>query len=225
MLFQRTASMRALPVPVAGGNVEMLQDHINVRTDDDFALVVAWLTAALRDRGPYPVLSIAGEPGSAKSTLATRCRALVDPAGAALRTVPRNEQDMWVGAANSAVVALDSYWDEPRTLDAELRTALLSHTDKSTTHQLQGVHGGRENVSLYLWLDSESQMFDAELVFWSDQLFPEPDDESTCLQTFEQYVDLAEKIRSLSAGSQCVISASETGDPRDDRGKPWTCWW
>ena len=72
------------------------------------------------------------------------------------------------------LVALNSYWDEPRPLNAELRSALLSHTDKSTMHQLRGLHGERENVALYLWLDSESQTFDAELVFWSDQLFPQP---------------------------------------------------
>ena len=85
--------------------------------------------------------------------------------------------------------------------------------------------GSPENVALNPWLDSESQTFDAELVLWSDQLFPQPDDESACRQTFQRYVNLAEKIRSLSQGSECVISASETGDPRDDRGKQWTCWW
>jgi len=123
------------------------------------------------------------------------------------------------------LVALNSYWDEPRPLTGELRRELLSHTDKSTIHQLQGFHGERENVSLYLWLDSESRTFDAEVVFWSDQLFPQPDDDSACVQTFQQYIDLAERIRALSPGSECVLSASEAGDPREGRGKPWTCWW
>ncbi len=122
------------------------------------------------------------------------------------------------------VVALDSHWDKPRSLNAELRTALLSRSDESTTPHLRGVHEGA-SVALYLWLHAKLQTFDVELVFWSDQLFPQPDDESACLQTFAQYVDLAERIRSLSAMSHCVLSASETGDPRDDRGKLWTCWW
>jgi hypothetical protein len=123
------------------------------------------------------------------------------------------------------LVALDNYWDEPRPLTPELRSKLLSHTDKTTTHQLRGVRGERENVSLFLWLDSESRTLDAELVFWSDQLFPQPNDESACLRTFEKYVAIAEKIRSISPSSQCVISTKETGDPRADRGKPWTCSW
>jgi len=123
------------------------------------------------------------------------------------------------------LVGLNNYWDEPRPLTAELRSQLLSHTDKSTTHQLRGAHAGRENVSLFLWLDYDSRTLDAELVFWSDQLFPQPDDDSACIQSFQPYIDLAERIRERSPASECVVSASETGDPRDDRDKPWTCWW
>jgi hypothetical protein len=123
------------------------------------------------------------------------------------------------------LLTLDNYWDEPRPLTAEMRSQLLSHTDKSTTHQLRGVHAGRENVSLFLWLDSNSRTFDAELVFWSDQLFPQPDQDGACIQTLQPYIHLAERIREHSPASECVLSASETGDPRDDRNKPWTCWW
>jgi hypothetical protein len=61
--FRRAPGMRALPLPVAGGSVEGLRKLLNV-TDADLILVVAWLLAALRDRGPYPVLVLAGEQGS-----------------------------------------------------------------------------------------------------------------------------------------------------------------
>jgi hypothetical protein len=46
--------MRALPVPVEGGSVDELRAFLNVKTDADFVLVVAWELAALRDCGPYP---------------------------------------------------------------------------------------------------------------------------------------------------------------------------
>ena len=36
--------------------------------DDQWALLVAWLVAALRPSGPYPVLALLGEQGTAKST-------------------------------------------------------------------------------------------------------------------------------------------------------------
>ena len=110
-------------------------------------------------------------------------------------------------------------------LTPDLRAALLSHSGKSTSHQLRGLRAGRENLAIFLWLDSDSETFDAELVFWADQLFPHPDDESACLDTFRQYFSLAESIRSVSPSSECVLSAIETGDPRDDREKPWTYWW
>jgi hypothetical protein len=61
---------------------------------------------------------------------------------------------------------------------------------------------------VFLWLDSDSQIFDAELVFWSDQLFPQPDDESACLRTFGQYLALAESIRSSLPPDACTAGTS-----------------
>jgi len=127
--------------------------------------------------------------------------------------------------SDSAVIALDNYADSPRPRTPDLRALLLSHAGKSTWHQLRGLRAGRENLSMFLWLDSDSQAFDAELVFWSDQLFPKPDDDSACLETFREYLALAESIRSYSPSSECVLSASESGDPRADRDKSWTYWW
>ena len=127
--------------------------------------------------------------------------------------------------SDPVVVTLDDYTDEARPLTPEMRSALLTPTKGNTSHQLQGLRAGRENLSMFLRLDSKSQMFDAELVFWADQLFPDPNNDSECLTTLEQYLEIAASIRSVSPGSECVISGSETGDPRDDRDKPWTYWW
>jgi hypothetical protein len=76
--------------------------------DRDFILTVAWLLAALRPRGPYPVASISGEQGSAKSTFAAMLRALVDPNAAALRALPREDRDQFIAAANGYVLAFDN---------------------------------------------------------------------------------------------------------------------
>ena len=64
----------------------------------DVALAVAWLLAAFRDKGPYPVLVLTGEQGSAKSTCARMLRALVDPSEAPLRSVPRYEHDLFIAS-------------------------------------------------------------------------------------------------------------------------------
>jgi hypothetical protein len=66
--FRREPGMIALPTPVRGGGIDMLRPFLNVRSDDDFRLVVAWALAALRHRGPYPVLVLSGEHGTAKTT-------------------------------------------------------------------------------------------------------------------------------------------------------------
>src|SRR5262249_60715692 len=88
--FRRAAGMQPLPVPVPGGSVETLGSFLNVQSEDDFVLVVAYALAVLRNRGPYPVLALSGEQGSAKSTFTAILRALLDPNTAPLRALPRN---------------------------------------------------------------------------------------------------------------------------------------
>jgi hypothetical protein len=100
--------MQALPAPEAGGSIESLRTFLNVRNDAHFVLVVAWLLAALRHRGPYPMLAASGEQGSAKSTLIALLRKLVDPNTAPLRALPREERDLFIAASNGHVVAFDN---------------------------------------------------------------------------------------------------------------------
>ena len=100
--------MRALPEPERNGQIEALRAFLNLAGDDDFNLAVAWLLAALRPTGPYPVLVLTGEQGSAKSTCARMLRALVDPHEAALRAPPRNEHELFIAARNAHVLAFDN---------------------------------------------------------------------------------------------------------------------
>jgi hypothetical protein len=105
--FIRRPGMLALPVPRPGGDLAQLGDFLNV-TPQQRPLIFAWLVQALQDRGPYPVLIIQGEQGTAKSWLARCLRALIDPSVAALRTTPREERDLLIAASNSHVIALDN---------------------------------------------------------------------------------------------------------------------
>jgi hypothetical protein len=65
--FRRPAGMLPLPVPERGGSIEVLKPFLNLSSRNDFVLVVAWLLATLRPGGPYPLLAISGEQGSAKT--------------------------------------------------------------------------------------------------------------------------------------------------------------
>jgi hypothetical protein len=106
--FRRAAGMQRLPMPVSGGSVETLRSFLNVKTDTDFVLVVAWALAVLRNRGPYPVIVLSGEQGSAKSTFSAILRALLDPNTAPLRALPREDRDLFIAASNGHVLAFDN---------------------------------------------------------------------------------------------------------------------
>jgi putative DNA primase/helicase len=134
----RSAGMRALPEPEAGGAIEELRGFLNVRSDNDFILVVAWLVMALRDKGPYPVLTINGEQGTGKSVFSRMIRSLVDPSAAPIRAVPKDDRDLVVSAGNSWALVFDNLSGVPAWFaDALCRLATGSgfatrmlHTDR-----------------------------------------------------------------------------------------------
>src|SRR5262245_54018173 len=92
--FRRPAGMLPLPVPERGGLIEALGSLLNLSNRSDFVLVVAWLLAALRPGGPYPLLAISGEQGSAKTVLSKMLKALVDPHAAPVRALPREGREL-----------------------------------------------------------------------------------------------------------------------------------
>jgi hypothetical protein len=114
--FRRTRGMLPLPAPTAGGNLAALRGFVNLPTrvagddGDDAAwiLLVAWLIAGFRARGPYPVLVALGEQGSAKSTLLRVLRSLFDPNKAPIRSLPRDERDLMIAGTNGWCLAFDN---------------------------------------------------------------------------------------------------------------------
>lgn len=77
-------------------------------TKADLILTVAYLVAALRDRGPYPILKLGGEAGAAKTSAARIIRKLIDPNVSPLRSVPKDEHDLFIAAKNSHLIAIDN---------------------------------------------------------------------------------------------------------------------
>jgi len=106
--FRRSKGMLPLPRPTLGGSVSSLRGLINIGDDKNWILLLSWLLAAARPRGPYPVLILQGEQGSAKSTTARLIRRIIDPSTALLRTPPRDERDLVIAANNSWMVAYDN---------------------------------------------------------------------------------------------------------------------
>src|SRR2546426_3166035 len=106
--FRRPAGMLPLPVPQQGGSIESLNSFLNLARRDGFVLIVAWLLAALRSGGPYPLLAISGEQGSAKTVLSKLLRALIDPNTAPVRSLSREERELMIAANNGYLLAFDN---------------------------------------------------------------------------------------------------------------------
>ncbi len=106
--FIRPRGVLALPEPQRGGRLDELRAFVNVATDEDWILLVAWMMAALRPSGPYPLLELNGEQGSAKTTTGKLLRALGDPNNCALRCEPHDVRDLMIAAANGHILAFDN---------------------------------------------------------------------------------------------------------------------
>jgi hypothetical protein len=116
--------MLPLPVPLRGGRIDALRKFLNVKNDSEFVLAVSCLLAALRGRGPYPVVALCGEHGAAKSTFSRLLRSLIDPNTAPLRALPRCDRDLAISANNSYVQVFENISSLPDWLsDALARLA------------------------------------------------------------------------------------------------------
>ena len=106
--FRRTKGMLPLPVPERGGSLDLLREFVNAGDDAQWILLVSYLLATFKPKGPYPVLIVQGEQGCAKSTTARVLKALVDPNISHLRTSPRDERDLLIAATNGWALAFDN---------------------------------------------------------------------------------------------------------------------
>jgi hypothetical protein len=161
-MFIRPRGMLALPMPVEGGSIDELREFINIGNDDNWRMLVAFIVCALRTTGPYPLLVLHGEQGSAKSTLARMVRALLDPNTAPLRSEPKEPRDLMIGAANSWLLTLDNLSDiKPWLSDALCR---LSTGGGFATREL--------------FTDAEEVVFDAQrpiIITGIEQVAARPD--------------------------------------------------
>lgn len=106
--FERLPGIAPLPHPIRGGNIEELRAFVNITSEQDWILMTAWLIAAFQPTGPYPILILHGEQGTAKSHGCRVLRNLVDPNDSPLRSVVREERDLMIAATNAWVVAFDN---------------------------------------------------------------------------------------------------------------------
>jgi hypothetical protein len=106
--FVRPDGILALPAPLGGGRLDLLRELLNVEDDDGWTLICGWLVGTMAPEGPYPLLDLSGEQGSAKSTAARLLLCVTDPNKLPLRSPPRTERDLMISAQNARVLTFDN---------------------------------------------------------------------------------------------------------------------
>jgi hypothetical protein len=109
--FQVSRDSLQLPRPVTpkpdAADLDLLRSLLNLPDRRSCHRVLAWLLAALRPTGPYPILALQGPSGSAKSTAARFLRALIDPSRALLQHLPSSRAELFGLACRNWVLAFD----------------------------------------------------------------------------------------------------------------------
>jgi hypothetical protein len=144
--FRRCAGMLALPEPVGGGKIEELREFVNAGSDGDFVLIVAWLLAAVRDRGPYPGFGGRGEEGTGKSSTERFMRLMIDPHSVLLRKVGKDDRNFFIAADNSWVCGLDN----------------LGGLPADTSDSLCGLSTGAGYATRELYTDGDEKLITAK---------------------------------------------------------------
>ena len=102
--FRRPAGMLPLPLPQRGGSLEHLARCSICRAETTSSWWSRGCWRALRPGGPYPLLAVAGEQGSAKTVLSKMLRgARSTPTPPRCARSPREERELFIAANQSAM--------------------------------------------------------------------------------------------------------------------------
>ncbi len=110
VMFVRHKSMKALPVPERGGWFKDVTQILNL-PNGAVPLLRAWLIECMRPDTPYLGLALCGQQGSAKSTLQSMLRELIDPNVQNLRLLPRSIAGLHASAQASHVLSFENVSD------------------------------------------------------------------------------------------------------------------
>jgi hypothetical protein len=131
-------------MPVKGGSVEDLRPFVNLG-ESSFVLLISYLAATLRDKGPYPGLAIMGAEGTAKSTLMRVIGKLVDPHKVPERQPPREARDLFIHAIRARLLSFGN----------------VSHITDWLSDALCSLATGGGFATRELYTDTEEILFDA----------------------------------------------------------------
>jgi hypothetical protein len=143
--FIRPFGMLPLPTPVTGGTLAELQQFVNVE-QDDLPLLLAFVVGCFHPTGPYALLQIVGEQGSAKSSLMRLIHDYVDPQIATGSTLPRDEKNALVVAQLRWLVSYDN----------------VDHLDRKVSSLLCMLATGASSANRKLFTDDQQSLLRAK---------------------------------------------------------------
>jgi hypothetical protein len=158
VLFKRSPTMSALPIPADKGNLKTLIPYLNMSAEHKY-LIIAWLTYCLthpKGVSAYPILIIKGGTGSGKSSLCKFIlRPLVDNNSCGVQLFPKDVKDLAISSQNQYVIIMDNIrtlskqWSDilcmTSTAGSIVSRKLYSDSEESLLHLhapmvLNGIH-------------------------------------------------------------------------------------
>jgi hypothetical protein len=120
-VFVRPRGHLPLPPPEAAGPQALAEFQHLLRVDDrDFCNILNWVLAAMRPKGPYPILVLQGEAGSGKSLAARMLKSLLDPSAVTFQPLAANPNTLLRQATQSWIQAFDHVTALPKQVSAAL---------------------------------------------------------------------------------------------------------
>jgi len=143
--FWRSGTTRALPNPIANGDLSLLWNYANI-PEADRPLVLAWMLDALRPETPFAVLELTGQQSTAKSATQAKLRRCIDPNAIDLRAMPKSIDDLAVSAGANWCCSLNN----------------LSHLSAPMQDALCTLATGERFASRTLYRNADETLIDAK---------------------------------------------------------------
>lgn len=132
--FYRPSSLRQMATPKSGATWDIFKKHFKTKSDEDLMLIIGFMLSCFRPQGPYPILVLQGEQGSAKSTTANMIKRIVDHSLGQTRGLIKKEQDLFIAAQNNHLLSFDNVSGIHNDLsDALCRIAILLENKSSSS--------------------------------------------------------------------------------------------
>src|SRR5215210_5061008 len=104
--FRAVKNLKGLPDPTSGGKLEDVAKWVNLKTDRDRRLFLAYITLATVPHVQRPILQATGVMGAGKSTASRIVKRMLDPTASEAVTVDR--RDFLQKAAHCYILMLDN---------------------------------------------------------------------------------------------------------------------